>query len=94
MACRGTALLPLEFITVPVGSNGYKHDYILRVVTNLYQDDVLIGLPVHEGSYFHQLWLLSIVEEAIRVSNIEYIHFGKSNDARSLPVVEAQGTIH
>jgi hypothetical protein len=54
----------------------------------------MILLPVHERPYFHKLGFLSIVEESISVGNIENIHLGKSNDARSLPVVVTQGTIH
>jgi hypothetical protein len=35
-----------------------------------------------------------MVEETLSIGNVEYVHFGKPNDARSLPVVVTQGTIH
>ena len=68
------------------------------ICTSLDRSDYLyttasIWLPVHERANLCKLGFLSMVEETVRIGNVEYVHFGESNDARSLPVLIAQGTI-
>lgn len=49
------------------------------------------GLPVDERSDFLEFWFFTLFEEPVRVSHVEYIHFGKSDHAWFLPVMETNG---